>query len=323
MESNLIGVDLGGTYIKTALITQKGTILHKAEVPSEKENGPEGVLQNIYHSIRLVIKEKNVSLDNILTIGVGSPGPLNTKKGIVCNAVNLPGWINIPLRDRINAEFNIPVNLENDANAAAFGEYWKGAGKGSDIMLAYTLGTGVGGGVIIRGELIRGTNDSAGELGHMTIIPEGQICSCGNRGCLEAYASATALVRNTLAKLKKGAPSLLNDWILQGKTLTAKLIDQAHREGDKLATLALTQVGTFLGLGVANVVSVLNPDVVVIGGGMIRAGEVILDPLRREVESRVFAEQFEHLKIVEAQLGNNAGVIGAAGLALESIKKIE
>jgi glucokinase len=317
MKPYLVGVDLGGTFIKTALITLQGDIVKKVEIPSEKESGPERVINNICTSIQLAVKEAGQIFDQVQGIGLGTPGPLNTQKGIVCNAVNIPGFINIPLRDVIQERFGIPAYLENDANAAGYGEYWKGAGRGSSLMVAYTLGTGVGGGIIIDGKLIRGANDSGGELGHMTIVPDGEMCSCGNRGCVEAYASATFLVKHTSAKLKKGCPSLLTKWLEEGKILTAKLIDEARRAGDAFSAEMLQGVGYYLGLGVANVVSALNPDVVVVGGGMMKAGEIILEPVRREVQKRTFREHYEHLRIVAAELGNDAGVIGAAGLALE------
>ena len=317
MKPYLIGVDLGGTFIKTALITLQGDILKKVEVPSGKESGPEKVIANIITSIQMAAEEAGQTFNQVQGIGLGTPGPLNTQKGIVCNAVNIPGFINIPLRDLIQEKFGIPVNLENDANAAGYGEYWKGAGRGSSLMVAYTLGTGVGGGIIIDGKLIRGTNDCGGELGHITIVPDGEMCSCGNRGCVEAYASATFLVKHTAAMLKRGCPSLLTKWMEEGKTLTAKLIDEAWRAGDEFAKERLWEVGYYLGLGVANIVSALNPDVVVVGGGMSKSGEIILEPVRKEVKKRTFREHYEHLRIVAAELGNNAGVIGAAGLALE------
>jgi len=314
MKPYLVGVDLGGTFIKAALVTLQGDIVKKVEIPSEKEAGPEKVIANICKSIELASGE---NIDHVEAIGVGSPGALITQKGIVCNAVNIPGFINIPLRDLIQERFGIPANLENDANAAAYAEYWKGAGRRSLIMVAYTLGTGVGGGIIINGKLIRGTNDCGGELGHITIVPDGEMCSCGNRGCVEAYASATFLVKHTSARLKKGCSSLLTTWLREGKILTARLIDEARRAGDEFAAEMLQEVGRYLGIGVANMVSALNPDVVVLGGGMMKAGEIILEPVRREVKKRVFLEHYEHLRIVPAALGNEAGVIGAAGLVLE------
>jgi len=316
----LAGVDLGGTYIKTALITLSGEIYHKTEVPSDSERGPDTVIENICSSIRTVLKESGKTVKDLKGIGIGSPGPLNTKTGVVLHAVNLPGWINVPLRRRVQDTFGVPTHLENDANAAAFGEYWRGAGRGASIMVAYTLGTGVGGGVVLWGRLLRGTNDCGAELGHVTIIPDGERCSCGNYGCLEAYASASALVRRTRAKLSAGAESILQKWLADGTPLTAKLIDDAHRAGDEFAKNALEESGYYLGLGVANVVATLNPDIVVIGGGMAKAGDVILGAVRREVKKRVFSEAWESLRIVPAQLGNDAGVIGAAGLVLERLK---
>jgi glucokinase len=317
MRSHIAGVDLGGTYIKTALVSLSGELIHKIEIPSEAEKGPDGVIENICNSIKLAAKESGNDISSIKAIGIGSPGPLNTEKGIVCNAVNLPGWIDIPLRDKLQNSFGIPVNLENDANAAAYGEYWHGAGEGASIMVAFTLGTGVGGGIIIRGHLLRGSSDGAGELGHMTIVPNGDICSCGNYGCLESYASATALVRRTKSKLNSGADSILSKWISEGKILSAKLINDAHLSNDSFATSCFEEAAYYLGIGVANVVTTLNPDIVVIGGGMIKAGEVIMKPVRREVKKRIFDRLSESLRIVPARLGNDAGMIGAAGLVIE------
>ncbi|MBN1901705.1 ROK family glucokinase [Candidatus Sumerlaeota bacterium] len=317
MKSYAIGVDLGGTFIKTALVRIHGEIVGKVEIDSERDRGPEGVIENILRAIRLVMKQNKTTEDEICAIGIGSPGPLDTRKGIVCNAVNLPGWINVPLRDRIEKVFGIPANLENDANAAAYGEYWKGAGQNSSIMLAYTLGTGVGGGIIINGELIRGASDCAGELGHVTIVPDGRLCGCGNQGCLEAYASATSLVRIVELNIKQGRAPLLQKWSREGKKLTAKLIYEAYQQGDVFAKEMLEQLGYYLGVGVSTAVMALNPDVVVIGGGMMNAGAVIIEPVRREVKRRVFPEHFENLKIIPAELGNDAGVIGSVGLALQ------
>ncbi len=313
----LIGVDLGGTFIKTALVSREGKLVHKVEIPSEGERGPDGVIINIIRSVKSVVKEKGVDLKKVKAIGIGSPGPMDTKNGIVRKAVNLPGWVNIPLRDRIQSAFGIPANLENDANAAAYAEYWKGAGQNACLMIAYTLGTGVGGGIIIEGKLIRGTNDCAGELGHMTIVPDGDPCACGNRGCLESYASANSLVRRAMAKIKSGAQTILRQWIDEGKPLTSKLIDEARLAGDSFSRDAMIEAGTYLGLGMSAVGSALNPDIIVVGGGMMKAGEVLLEPARVEVKRRVFAEHFAKLKILPARLGNDAGVIGAAGLLIE------
>lgn len=315
--SYLVGIDLGGTFIKTALISREGEIVHKVEIPSEGERGPDGVIINIIRSVKMAVKEKGVELKSVKAIGIGSPGPMDTKNGIVCKAINLPGWVNIPLRDRIQSAFGIPANLENDANAAAYAEYWKGAGQNARLMIAYTLGTGVGGGIVIEGKLIRGANDCAGELGHMTIVPDGDPCPCGNRGCLESYASANSLVRRTLDKINHGAETILRQWVSEGKSLTSKLIDEARLAGDAFAREAMLEAGTYLGLGMSQTVSALNPDIIVVGGGMMKAGEILLEPARAEVKRRVFAEHFEKLKILPARLGNDAGVIGAAGLLIE------
>jgi len=313
----LVGIDLGGTFIKTAIVSRDGELIKKIEVPSEKEKGPDGVIANIIRSVKLAASETDIKINAISAIGIGSPGPIDTKRGIVNKAINMPGWVNIPLRDRIQEAFGIPANLENDANAMAYGEFWKGAGRNSEIMLAYTLGTGVGGGIVIEGKLVRGTTGCAGELGHITIVPDGDLCSCGNRGCLEAYASATFLVHRTMDKINKGADTILKEWIAEGKTLTSKLIDDARRSGDAFADMVMREAGTYLGLGMSVVVAILNPDVIVVGGGMMKAGEIFLEPARAEVKRRVFAEHSQNLKIVAAELGNDAGVIGSAGLLLE------
>lgn len=317
MTQYLAGVDLGGTYIKTALVTFEGEIVQKVEVDSEKEKGPDGVISNIHKSVEMAVEKAGCEIHDVKGIGIGSPGPMDTKEGIVTRPVNLPGWENVPLRKKVSEYFNLPGNLENDANAAAYGEYWKGGGQGSELMIAYTLGTGVGGGIVIRGHLVRGTNDVAGELGHMTIKDGGELCNCGNHGCLEAYASATALVRRSLAKLNSGAESILRKWIDEGRELSAKLINEARLEGDEFARDALEELGYYLGVGISAMVNALNPDVVVIGGGVMNAGDVILNPAREVVKEKTFSEFYENLKIEPAQLGNDAGVIGSAGLLIE------
>ncbi len=317
MQSCLVGIDLGGTFIKTALVSRDGAIIQKVEVPTEGEKGPDGVIANICRSVEIAVDSCGMPIKAVQAIGIGSPGPINTRDGIVCRAINIPGWLHIRLRDRVSQVFGIPANLENDANAAAYGEYWKGAGKGSRIMVAYTLGTGVGGGIIIHGKLLRGTSDVAGELGHIPIIPDGDLCSCGAHGCLEAYASATAVVKRTGRRLDAGEPSILSDWIARGQILTSRLVDEARLAGDALAADIMRETGVFLGVGITGIVNAVNPDIVVVGGGMMKAGEVILIPAREEVVKRVFPELSAHLKIVPAALGNDAGVIGSAGLLFE------
>lgn len=320
LDQPAIGVDLGGTNIVCAAVMAQARIIEKHKQPTEVPKGVERVVANIKECIREVLRKAHLSLEQISGIGIGSPGPLNTRTGIVINPANLHGWHNVPLRKMIEDEFHVPVVLDNDANAAAYGEKWAGAGKGVDNLVVFTLGTGVGGGIIMDGKLLHGPDDTAGEVGHCTIDYNGYQCKCGNRGCLETYVSATGIVRRTTEAIRKGRDTIINNMV-EGdlNRLTSKIVYEALEQGDALACEIFEETGRLLGVGIANIVNTLNPEMIVISGGVIQAGEHLFRPTREEVRRRAFEEPTLTAKIVPAQLGGDAGVIGAAGILVQHL----
>ena len=313
----IVGVDLGGTTISTALIDAQGHLQARTKCLTEAKKGAQVVVDKICQSIEDVCSQKNFYPDELLTIGIGSPGPLSTKTGIVIDAPNLDGWINVPLRDMVQKEFKPPVFLDNDANAAAYGEFWVGAGKGLQNVIVITLGTGVGGGLIIEGKLYRGPDDTSGEIGHTTVLLDGPLCSCGNRGCLEALSSATALVNRTIDALRLGTKSSIIELCENDlHKITAKMVFDAATKDDKLAKELFRETGYYLGVACVSLVNILNPEMIILFGGMIGAGELLFAPVRDEVKKRAFPTPAARVKIVPAILGDDAGSIGAAGIAL-------
>lgn len=290
----VIGVDLGGTNISAGQVTKSGKVIRVEKKETLAREGKEKVIKRIKELISLLMR------DSVRGIGIGSPGPLSSTKGIVYNPPNLPGWKNVHLRDILSKEFNLPVILEKDANCACFGEKWVGRGKDAASLICLTLGTGIGGGIILDNKLWRGIDDTAAEIGHMTIAPDGPLCGCGNYGCLEAFSSASALVKRAF---KRGA-----------NFSTAKDIYEAARKGNKLACELLEETGRYLGIGIANLVNLLNPEMVVLCGRMAKAGNYILKPIRKEVKKRSFPVPAKRVKIYVSTLGEYAGLIGAAGL---------
>jgi len=312
-----VGVDLGGTTIHTALVTLEGQLIAHEHCLTDAIKGVDTVIAHICDSIRNVCAKGNIAPDDLLAIGIGSPGPLSTKTGIVIDAPNLNGWVNVPLRDLVQQSFKAPIFLDNDANAAAYGEFWVGAGKGVQNLIAITLGTGIGGGLIIDGKLFRGPDDTSGEIGHTTVLLDGPPCNCGSQGCLEALSSATALVRRAVESLKSGSSSLLNQMSYHDYSkISSKMIYDAAVQGDLLSIELLRETGFYIGVSCASWVNVLNPEMIILFGGMMGAGEFIITPIREEIRKRAFPQPAARVKIVPAILGNDAGAIGAAGIAL-------
>jgi glucokinase len=248
---------------------------------------------------------------------VGSPGPLDSRAGIVVAPPNLPGWRDVPLERLLEDSLGIPVFLEKDTNAAAVGEHRFGAGQGADHMIYVTVGTGIGGGLILDGELYGGTRGMAGEVGHVTIVPDGPVCGCGNRGCLEAMASGTAITRDARRRVTAGVSTLMLD--LAGgdvEEITAKVVARAADRGDEEAQRILAQAMAYLGIGMANLVNLFNPQLIVIGGGLTNIGEALFEPVRRAIDERAFRSPAEVVRVVPAALGDKVGVLGAAVVAL-------
>jgi glucokinase len=313
----VIGVDLGGTNIVVGVLPidgGEGDVLALQNEPTEAHRGAKYVVDKIVLLIEearaQIVSQYGGSRSDFAGVGIGSPGPLNRETGTVINTPNL-GWRNFPLRDLIANAVNLPAVLDNDANCATYGEWWLGAGRNIDTLIGLTLGTGIGGGIVLHGEIFHGVSDSAGEIGHMTIEANGRKCPCGNYGCLEAYASGPAISRRAM----EGADSLLTD-LVQGtfEEITAATVYEAVINGDPYANEVMRETAKFLGAGVANVINIFNPDMVVISGGVTKAGDHLFVPLRAEVRRRAFKSALDACEITPAQLPGTAGVIGAAGV---------
>jgi glucokinase len=313
----IVGVDLGGTTTKLAFLNLEGEIKTKWEIPTDNSNEGLNITTNIANAIDEKLNELGISKENLLGIGMGAPGPVNYETGVILNVVNLGWQDNFPLKDRLEAETSLPVMLENDANCAALGEMWNGAGKGAKDLVCVTLGTGVGGGVIANGNIVQGINGAAGEIGHITSIPYGGApCNCGKTGCLETIASATGIVRIAKEELAKDTTGTgeLYKLMTQNGSITAKDVFDTARNGDETALKILDQVSFHLGFAIANIANTLNPEKIVLGGGVSKAGTVLLDSVKAFFDKFAFSSVRESTKITIATLGNDAGVTGAAWL---------
>jgi len=311
----IIGVDLGGTTIVVGALTEDGTAMHGlVNERTPVHLGPDGVVDRMIAMIHQSAERTRAELGadvEVAGVGIGAPGPLDTQRGIVIVAPNL-GWHDMPLRDRIGAATGFDARLDNDANCATLGEWWRGAAQGGRVVVGITIGTGIGGGIVLDGRIFHGASDVAAEMGHMTIDVTGRRCKCGNYGCLEAYASGTAIAARTIEELEAGTsssiPSLVGGDL--GK-VTAQTVYQAAHDGDALALEIVRDTARFLGAGIANVLNMLNPDVVVVTGGVTQAGDRLFGPLRNEVARRAFRPAVAACRIVPGGLPGTAGVYGA------------
>lgn len=312
----VIGVDLGGTNIVVGAMPEDGTAtLAIRSEPTHAQRGADSVVDHIVAMIAQVISdvmaEHGATARDFAGVGVGAPGPLDRENGVVVIAPNL-GWQNFPLRDAIAKRVRLPVTLDNDANCATVGEWWRGAAQGARNVVGLTIGTGIGGGIILDGALYHGSSDVAGEIGHTTIDPTGRFCRCGNYGCLEAYASGTAIAARAREALERNEASLLKTMV-EGdlSQITAAIVYDAANRGDALAHEIVRDTARFLGHGVANLLNILNPEVVVLAGGVTQAGDRLFEPLRAEVKRRAFRPAVEVCRIVPGVLAGTAGVVGA------------
>ena len=304
-----IGLDLGGTFIKGGLLDEKNTVLARHSIPTEGHISPDHVMDRLELLGRDVAQRAGIAWDNIAGLGVGTPGP-TTAEGVVMMAPNLAGWKDVPLQSGLAERTGLNVKVVNDANAAAYGEFLAGAGKDGDVrhMILLTLGTGVGGGVIINNELFIGPHGAGAELGHSILTLGGRPCGCGQRGCLEQYASATAIVREAKRRLGDGEESTLP------VEMTAKDVFEFAQGGDKLADSIIDEACRYLGAGIVNFIHAFDPQVIVLGGGVANAGEPLLERVRRHIEDQMWHVAPIYSRLVAAELGNDAGFIGSAGL---------
>jgi glucokinase len=311
----VIGVDLGGTSIVVGALPEDGSALYGfVTEPTPVQAGPDAVADRMVEMIRRTIDATRRELGagiEVAGIGVGAPGPLDTARGIVIVAPNL-GWRDFPLRDRIHQATGLPATLENDANCATLGEWWRGAAQDARYVAGITIGTGIGGGIVLDGRIYHGASDVAAEFGHTTIDITGRRCKCGNYGCLEAYASGPAIAARAVEEIQAGTPSTIPRYVNgdMGR-VTAQTVYQAAHDGDELALEVVRDTARFLGAGVANLVNILNPEVIVIAGGVTQAGERLFAPLRIEVKRRAFKPAVEACRIVPGALPGTAGVYGA------------
>jgi len=316
-QQYIIGVDLGGTNIIAGALSVDGKRhLAMQSVPTNAESGAEGVADRIIDVIESVMRdtitETKAKKSDFIGVGVGAPGPLDREKGLVVVAPNL-GWKNFPLRDRISDRMKLPVTLDNDANCATVGEWWQGAAQGGTTIIGMTIGTGIGGGLILDGKLFHGASDVAGEIGHTTIDLNGRHCKCGNYGCLEAYASGPAIATRAREVLVREETASLLPSLVGGRldAITAETVYKAAQQGDAVANEIVRDTARYLGAGIANLLNIMNADVVVVAGGVTQAGDALFTPLRAEVRRRAFRPAVDATRIVAGTLPGTAGVVGA------------
>lgn len=307
-----LGLDIGGTSVKAALVTEAGELLHKQEFPTNASAGLDDFCERTYQALQVGVKESGCVVEDVRGVGVGIPGPVDLKMGTVIEAVNL-GWTNVPVVQLLKDKLKLPVALENDANVAALGEAWRGAGSGSESALCVVVGTGVGGGIVLDGRLYRGAQGGAGEIGHLMVLRDGPLCNCGNRGCLETLASATAIIRSAREAQARG--EIPADVTISG----AEDVFALAAHGNVGAAAVIAQAADWLGYGLALAACTLNPEVIVVGGGVSKAKDALLLPVREAFARYVFPVIREDSRIELATLGNDAGVIGSARLIAQQL----
>jgi glucokinase len=316
----VLGIDIGGTNLVVGSVAEDGSaMVASASEPTHSEAGATDVVDRLVGLAERAIAttRREAPGAEILGVGVGAPGPLDTKRGIVLLTPNL-GWVNMPLRQLIHDRLGLPAALDNDANCAVLGEWWVGAARDARHAIGITIGTGIGGGLIVDGRLYHGASDVAGEIGHTTIDTEGRRCKCGNYGCLEAYASGPNIALRAVEEMEAGAESRLRALVGGDlRKITAQTVYQAAADGDELALEVVNDTAKFLGVGIGNLLNVFNPEVVVVCGGVTLAGDHLFEPLRREVARRAFKPAVNACRIVPGELAGTAGVYGAAKIFLD------
>ncbi|MFC0214571.1 ROK family protein [Paenibacillus chartarius] len=319
----MIGVDLGGTRIKAALFDQAFEPVQELIHPTEAAYGPEHVLGRIFHAINELLTLAGGLPGDMLCIGLGIPGLLDRERGVSIFSPNLPGWEQIEVVRAIRTRFDVPVFIDNDVRMNMYGEWRFGAGQGYRNLLLVTVGTGLGSGIVSDGSVLYGTTSSAGEIGHMNMYREGRPCRCGSSGCLGRYVSAVGMVNTLIERMKEGGTSVIQQWVRGDVSqIEAQMLSLAYDEGDALAIEVMHDTGTLLGVGLANVINLLNPQRIIIGGGVSSAGDRLLNSVRESVNKRSLKLSGEACDIVQARLGSRAGTIGAAAYAYDQVRKL-
>ena len=319
----ILGVDLGGSKISAIAADAKANIKARDDRDTCAEQGPEEVIARVIQSIKQVMASPRVtSPADIVGIGIGAAGVCEAASGVITAAPNLPGWVNVPLRDIIQREFGFPIYLDNDTNVAALGEHCFGAGVGIDNLIYVGLGTGIGGGIIVNGQLYHGISGAAGEIGHMIIDVQGPRCNCGNIGCWEAFASGTALTAAAVREIEAGAQTTILSFADGDlNKVSAETVFLAAEQGDRLASDLIRLTGYYLGVGLVNLVHIFNPELILIGGGVSQMGKLLLVPAAEVVKERAFELPARAVRIELARLGTDAGVLGAVALVLEKMSR--
>lgn len=317
-ERPALAVDLGGTKIIAAVVIPDGQVVSRNYCLTLATRGQKAVTERLMSAVNEVLVRAKLNNSELAGIGVAAAGILDAEKGVVTTSPNLPGWHNVPLRDIIAERLGLATFLVNDASAAALGEHRFGAGKGLKNMIYLTVSTGIGGGIIVDGRLYTGTDGCAGEIGHMTIEAHGPRCNCGNFGCLEALASGSAMAREAVRRMGQGESSSLSGLAKGGlRSVTAEMIAVAARQDDKMACEIVANAANYLGIGLASLVNIFNPEAIVIGGGVSKMGNMLLQPAKKVVKERAFKLPSRTVRIVRARLGSNAEMMGAAAYVFD------
>ena len=318
-----LGIDLGGSKILVAVVDHQGKMLSSDENVTPVAKGREAIIQSILGSAHRVLEQAAVALSGICAVGIGAAGISNPETGMLFTSPNLVGWHDVPLRGIIQERLGKKTFLLNDANAAALGESYFGAARGALNFIYITLSTGIGGGIMINGKIYTGAIGTAGEVGHMTIDDNGPVCNCGNKGCWETLASGTALAREARHRIEKGARTSILDYA-EGdvEKVTAQVIHSAAKQGDSLAKELIVQTGYYIGVGLANLINIFNPELIVIGGGLSSIGDMLLEPAFKVAGERAYKEAFQAVRFACAELGRNSAVLGAAAFALGETREV-
>lgn len=315
-----LGIDFGGTEIKIGIIDENGSIVTKNKYITDTSRSGAEIVTHIADCAQELIGKSGIDQKNIRGVGIGSPGLLNPETGQLKIVTNVPQLNGINFAEGIGSHLGLPAFLDNDVNAMTLGEFFFGAGKGFKHVIGLTLGTGVGGGIILNGELHRGVSFTAGEIGHMSIDADGLYCPCGNYGCLERYIGKDGIVTRFTAFKNKGIETSIDKYLEDGK-ITPKAIAMAAADGDKLSIEVLAETGKILGIALATLTNVLNPEAFIIGGGIANAGDLILEPARHELIKRAYTIPAQAVKVVPAALKNDAGIVGSASIAVAKLAK--
>ena len=319
MSRIFVGIDLGGTNIKIGCFDWELKLLCKTAIATKIDMGPVIVVDRIVGTTKKLLTDSGFSLQDVCAVGVGTPGPADYNEGVIIASPNMPLFKNVPLRKMLSEQLGSPAVMDNDANAACWGEYVLGAGKGVDDMVFFTLGTGIGGGLVCNGKLVRGCEGNGAELGHIIIYPGGRLCGCGQRGCVEAYASANSTAKKAAEAIKAGAQSSLKEVLDTKGRITSKDVYEHLAAGDKLAKQITDETAKALAIVCVNMLHVTEPRRIVFAGGMIAAGDVLLNRIKDYFNEYIWPLKKETVQIVFAALGEDAGIIGAAALAKQGI----